>query len=69
MEETVIKKMPPHHEESERGVVGAMMLDRDAAIIAMGALTADDFYLKEDRHVEKDAVMNINFNMPGKDRS
>ena len=30
---------------------------------------ADDFYLKEDRHVEKDAVMNINFNMPGKDRS
>ncbi len=51
MEESVIKKMPPHHEESERGVVGAMMLDRDAAIIAMGALTADDFYLKQCAYV------------------
>ncbi len=51
MEEAIIKKMPPHHKESERGVVGAMMMDRDAAIIAMGALTADDFYLKECAYV------------------
>ncbi len=43
--------MPPHHKEAERGVVGAMMLGRDAAIIAMGALTADDFYLKECAYV------------------
>ena len=36
MDEALLKKMPPHHKESERGVVGAMMLDKDAAIIAMG---------------------------------
>ncbi len=58
MEEAVIKKMPPHHKESERGVVGAMMLDRDAAIIAMGALTSDDFYLKECAYVF-DAVKSV----------
>ncbi len=51
MEENLIKKLPPHHKESERGVVGAMMMDRDAAIIAMGALSADDFYLKECAYV------------------
>lgn len=51
MEETLLKKLPPHHKESERGVVGAMMIDRDAAIIAMDALSADDFYLKENAYV------------------
>lgn len=51
MEEALLKKLPPHHKESERGVVGAMMLDRDAAIIAMGALCADDFYQKECAYV------------------
>ena len=58
MDEAIIKKMPPHHKESERGVVGAMMLDRDAAIIAMGALCADDFYLKECAYVF-DAVKSV----------
>ena len=58
MDEAVLKKLPPHHKESERGVVGAMMLDRDAAIIAIGALTADDFYLKECAYVF-DAVKSV----------
>lgn len=58
MEEALVKKMPPHHKESERGVVGAMMIDRDAAIIAMGALTSDDFYLKECAYVF-DAVKSV----------
>ena len=51
MDEALIKKMPPHHKESERGVVGAMMLDRDAAIIALDSLTADDFYIKDNADV------------------
>ena len=51
MDENVIKKLPPHHAESERGVVGGMMMDRDAAITAMGALCADDFYQKECAYV------------------
>ncbi len=58
MDEASLKKMPPHHKESERGVVGAMMLDTDAAIIAMGALTSDDFYLKECAYVF-DAVKSV----------
>ena len=58
MDEAVLKKLPPHHKESERGVVGAMMLDRDAAIIAIGALTSDDFYLKECAYVF-DAVKSV----------
>ena len=58
MDEALVKKMPPHHKESERGVVGAMMIDRDAAIIAMGALTSDDFYLKECAYVF-DAVKSV----------
>ena len=51
MDEATLKKLPPHHRESERGVVGGMMIDRDAAIIAMGALTPEDFYLKECAYV------------------
>ena len=51
MDEAALKKLPPHHKESERGVVGAMMMDKDAAIIAMGALNSDDFYLKECSYV------------------
>ena len=58
MDEAALKKLPPHHKESERGVVGGMMLDRDAAIIAMGALTSEDFYLKECAYVF-DAVKSV----------
>ncbi len=58
MDEAVLKKLPPHHKESERGVVGAMLLDKDAAIIAMGALTSEDFYLKECAYVF-DAVKSV----------
>ncbi len=47
MEEGAIRKFPPHHRESERGVVGAMLLDRAAAIQAMDMLVVDDFYVKE----------------------
>ena len=58
MDEAVLKKLPPHHKESERGVVGAMIMDRDAAVIASGALTSDDFYLKECAYVF-DAVKSV----------
>ncbi len=51
MEEAALKKLPPHHKESERAVVGAMLLDKDAAIVAIGALTSEDFYLKECAYV------------------
>lgn len=44
MEETVIKRIPPHSTEAEQSVIGAMFLDRDAILAANELLTADDFY-------------------------
>ena len=44
MEEAVIKRIPPHNVEAERGVIGAMIMDRDAILISSELLTADDFY-------------------------
>ncbi len=51
MDEVLVKKLPPHHKESERGVVGGMLLDRDADIIAIDSLNPDDFFLKENAYV------------------
>ena len=58
MEEAALKKLPPHHRESERGVVGGMMLDKDAAITAISNLTSEDFYLKEYAYVF-DAIKQV----------
>ena len=44
MEEALIKRIPPHSIEAERSVIGAMLLDRDAILIASEILTSDDFY-------------------------
>ncbi len=51
MDETVLRKIPPHHREAERSVVGAMLLDRAAAIQAIDSLMPEDFYLKECAYV------------------
>ena len=58
MEEGILKKLPPHHKEAEKGVVGAMMIDMDAALKAMSALGPEDFYLKECAYVF-DAVSRV----------
>ena len=34
MEEALIKRIPPHSIEAEQSVIGAMLLDRDAILIA-----------------------------------
>ena len=44
MEEALIKRIPPHSIEAEQSVIGAMLLDRDAILIASEILTSDDFY-------------------------
>lgn len=40
----LIKRIPPHSIEAEQSVIGAMLLDRDAILIASEILTSDDFY-------------------------
>lgn len=43
MEEALIKRIPPHSLEAEQSVIGAMLLDRDAILVASEILTSDDF--------------------------
>lgn len=44
MEESVIKRIPPHNVEAERAVIGSMMMDSDAIQVASELLTEEDFY-------------------------
>lgn len=47
MEESLLKRVMPHSVEAEQSVIGAMIMDRDAVIVATEMLTADDFYQKQ----------------------
>ncbi len=40
----VTPKLPPHSDEAERSLLGLMLLEKDAVMVAMDSLTADDFY-------------------------
>ena len=44
MDETVIKRVPPHSSAAEQSVIGSMFIDRDAILTAGEILTAADFY-------------------------
>lgn len=44
MEESFIKRVLPHHTEAEQSVIGSMLLDQDAILIAAEQLTKEDFY-------------------------
>ncbi len=44
-------RTPPNHLESERGVLGAMLRSREAALLAIESLTPDDFYDPANREV------------------
>ena len=47
MEEAMIKRILPHSIEAEQSVIGSMILDRDAILVASEILTSDDFYQKQ----------------------
>ena len=47
MEEALIKRVLPHSVEAEQSVIGSMILDRDAILVASEILTSDDFYQKQ----------------------
>ena len=47
MEEALIKRILPHSMEAEQSVIGSMILDRDAILVASEILTSDDFYQKQ----------------------
>jgi len=47
MEEYLIKKVQPHSKEAEQSVIGSMIMDKDAIVVASEILTADDFYIRQ----------------------
>ena len=44
MEEALIKRILPHSIEAEQSVIGSMIMDRDAILVASEILTSEDFY-------------------------
>ena len=52
------ERIPPHNDEAERSVLGAVMLDRDALFDVMEVLNPEDFY--SEIHAEMfDAVRDL----------
>lgn len=47
MDEAVIKRIPPHSVEAEQSVIGSMIMDRDAIVVASEMISGDDFYNKQ----------------------
>ena len=47
MDESVIKKIPPHSIEAEQSVIGSMIMDRDAIVVASELISGEDFYNKQ----------------------
>ncbi|MGC4192340.1 MAG: replicative DNA helicase [Thermomicrobiales bacterium] len=43
--DTVIERLPPHNIEAEQGVLGSLMIDRDAIIRVASYLKPEDFYI------------------------
>lgn len=44
MEEAVIKRIMPHSLEAEQSVIGSMIMDKEAIVIASETVNKDDFY-------------------------
>lgn len=47
MEETLLKRVLPHSIEAEQSVIGAMIMDREAIVVASEIISEDDFYSKQ----------------------
>ena len=43
MEEALIKRVMPHDEGAESSVIGAMLLDNEAIMVASEMITGEDF--------------------------
>ncbi|MBO5282888.1 MAG: replicative DNA helicase [Lachnospiraceae bacterium] len=47
MDEIAIKRILPHSVEAEQAVIGSMIMDRDAIVVASEIILGDDFYNKQ----------------------
>ena len=51
-------RVPPHHLDAERSVLGAMMIATEAVMLAQESLNSDDFYDPAHREIF-DAMSHI----------
>ena len=47
MEEAIIKRVMPHSIEAEQSVIGSMLMDREAVLVASEILAGEDFYQRQ----------------------
>lgn len=47
MEEALLKRILPHSMEAEQSVIGSMIMDREAIVVASEIILGDDFYNKQ----------------------
>ena len=59
MEEAVLKRVMPHSIEAEQSVIGSMLLDREAVVVASELLHGEDFYSKQ-YGIIFDAMVELN---------
>ena len=59
MDEAVLKRVLPHSMEAEQSVIGSMIMDREAIVVASEAICGEDFYNKS-YGVLFDAMVELN---------
>lgn len=47
MEEVLIKRVMPNSLEAEQSVIGSMIMDKEAIIVAIEMLLPEDFYYRQ----------------------
>ena len=47
MEEALLKRILPHSMEAEQSVIGSMIMDREAIVVASEIIVGDDFYSRQ----------------------
>ncbi|MCI8281344.1 MAG: replicative DNA helicase [Lachnospiraceae bacterium] len=64
MEEALIKRIMPHSLEAEQSVIGAMIMDKEAIVIASETVTKEDFYQQSNGVIFESMVELYNEGQP-----
>ncbi|MDR1135162.1 MAG: replicative DNA helicase [Clostridiales Family XIII bacterium] len=64
MEANTNERIPPHNDEAEKSVLGALMLDKDALLDVMEILKEDDFYSEAHKKIFLAAKSLYRLNKP-----
>ena len=64
MEEALIKRTMPNSLEAEQSVIGSMMMDREAILVASEMITGEDFYQRQYGVIFEAMVELFNRNEP-----